>query len=353
MDRGRSDAQEVVEIKTSRYSASHWQTINARLDLNHTRLLVKFTPEQRLQFEEGFQLTQKLIALYNQRKYREAALVGEQALKVRKLLLGEEHPQTIQSMLNLAIMYDLVRDQAHAGPLYRRVLELRKKVVGEHHPDYAFILSSLAYHYNTNGKAALAAPLYRQAMNLRLELFGERDAEYLNTLRQLAYLYKNQGERDRAEELFRQAVAIRKEFYLMAKDGPVGYALSLIDLAAVYREKDDLNRAEALLVEALPWLASDSRLLGVLKDLADVHKGLRRRERRTWERSTPAISSSWTGRRSSGPASRAAGKPPRTRPALAAPMKRCCSSAPRGSPANTGWPSIPASPSSAWTSLPG
>ena len=216
--------QEVIDLKTVLYSPSHWQTINARLYLKNTRRLAKFTPEQRARFDEGFELNEKLIVLYRQGKYREAVLVGQEALKLREQLLGEEHLDTILSIRNLAIMYELTKDQAHAGPLYRRVLQMRKKVLGEHHPDYASSLSELAFYYNSAGKPALAAPLYRQAMNLRLELFGERNLEYLATLRQLAHLYKKLGETDRAEELFVKDVAIRRPFFLGGTGGPWSWA---------------------------------------------------------------------------------------------------------------------------------
>jgi hypothetical protein len=48
-------------------------------------------------------------------------------------LLGEDHPDTLTSMNNLAITYNY---QGHeTEELHLRVLEERRKVLGENHPD--------------------------------------------------------------------------------------------------------------------------------------------------------------------------------------------------------------------------
>ena len=70
-----------------------------------------------------------LANLYSdQGRYEEAEPLYVDALRLHKEKLGEEHPDTIISMNNLAVLY---RKQA----LYVDALRLRKEKLGNEHPD--------------------------------------------------------------------------------------------------------------------------------------------------------------------------------------------------------------------------
>jgi CHAT domain-containing protein len=59
--------------------------------------------------------------------------------------LGEEHPQTLTSVNNLAFLYESQGRYGEAQPLYRRALTARERVLGEAHPDtLATLLNSSA-----------------------------------------------------------------------------------------------------------------------------------------------------------------------------------------------------------------
>ncbi len=53
---------------------------------------------------------------------------------MRRKLLGEEHPDVIVSLANLASALQDLREYAEAEQLYRQVLTLRRKLFGEEHP---------------------------------------------------------------------------------------------------------------------------------------------------------------------------------------------------------------------------
>ena len=65
-------------------------------------------------------------------------------MTTRKRILGEEHPDTLISMDNLASIY---RDQGRlkeAENLEVQVMEVRKRVLGEDHPDTQTSMINLA-----------------------------------------------------------------------------------------------------------------------------------------------------------------------------------------------------------------
>lgn len=50
-------------------------------------------------------------------------------------MLGEEHPDTLTAMGNLAVALDAQGHHAAARRLEERALEARKRVLGEEHPE--------------------------------------------------------------------------------------------------------------------------------------------------------------------------------------------------------------------------
>lgn len=65
----------------------------------------------------------------------EAIQLGEDVVKLRKSTLGEDHPDTLNSMYNLAIDYYKAGRGAEALQLAERLVDLRKRRLGDDHPD--------------------------------------------------------------------------------------------------------------------------------------------------------------------------------------------------------------------------
>jgi hypothetical protein len=71
--------------------------------------------------------------------YREAPLWN----RIRRSVLGKEHPNTVNSMDNLAELYRLQNRRAEAGALYETTIELRRRVLGPAHASTTNVLSAL------------------------------------------------------------------------------------------------------------------------------------------------------------------------------------------------------------------
>ena len=61
-------------------------------------------------------------------------LLGE-SLEGRRRVLGEEHPDTLSSIHNLAVLFKDQARYAEAEPLLREALEGRRRVLREEHPN--------------------------------------------------------------------------------------------------------------------------------------------------------------------------------------------------------------------------
>jgi tetratricopeptide (TPR) repeat protein len=66
-------------------------------------------------------------------------------------VLGGEHPDTAQSLNNLARLYTIVGEYAKAEALYKEALDICQKVLGPEHPYTGASLNNLAQLYEVIG----------------------------------------------------------------------------------------------------------------------------------------------------------------------------------------------------------
>jgi CHAT domain-containing protein/Tfp pilus assembly protein PilF len=208
----------------------------------------KFTPAEQAKLAEATALSIRLVELHAAGKSAEAIPLAEQALDIRKQVLGEMHPDYATSLHNLAGLYDAQGDYAKAEPLYRQSLTIRKQVLGVKHPDYAASLNNLGLLYQAQHNYAKAVPLLAEALPIHKLVFGEKHPYYVASVDNLAGLYKDQGNYAKAESLYLEALAIRKQVF--GEKHP-DYAHSLNCLALLYKDEGNYAKAEPLYLEAL------------------------------------------------------------------------------------------------------
>src|SRR5205807_1216345 len=94
-------------------------------------------------------------------------------LKIHEQQLGPEHPDTANSLNNLAGLYNNQGKYEQAEPLLVRALEIREQQLGADHPDTAGSLYCLAYLYQHQKKYEQAEPLYKRALSIYQQKLGE------------------------------------------------------------------------------------------------------------------------------------------------------------------------------------
>jgi hypothetical protein len=91
--------------------------------------------------------------------YVTARTLQEQVLEVSRRILGEEHPDTLISMNNLAGTLRAQGDLAGARTLLEQDLEVRRRILGEEHPDTLISMDNLAKTLRAQGDLAGARTL--------------------------------------------------------------------------------------------------------------------------------------------------------------------------------------------------
>ena len=164
-------------------------------------------------FSEATQLLNKAGDYLDQSaQYEQAEPLYQRALAIRERVLGPDHPDTADSLNNLAVLYFHRGKYEQAEPLYQRALAIREQVLGPDHPDTANSLNNLAMLYHHRGKYKQAEPLLDRALAIRERVLGPDHPDTARSLNNLAIHYMYRGKLLRATKLlFPEVLAIFKK----------------------------------------------------------------------------------------------------------------------------------------------
>ena len=87
-------------------------------------------------------------------------------METRKRVLGEEHPDTLDSMANLASTFSNQGRWRETEELEVQVIKTRKRVLGEEHPDTLTSMNNLAHTWRSQGCNEDAISLMRKCCQL-------------------------------------------------------------------------------------------------------------------------------------------------------------------------------------------
>ena len=172
----------------------------------------------------------------------------EETLKLQKAKLGPDHPDTLVSMNELALAYQADGKFDLALPLHKETLKLYKAKLGPDHPHTLTSMGNLASAYHDAGKLVLALPLVEETLKLTKAKLGPDHPDTLRSMGHLAGAYQAAGKRDLALTLFEETLKLTK-----AKLGPdhPDTLRSMNSLAAAYLAAGKVDLALALLEETL------------------------------------------------------------------------------------------------------
>jgi hypothetical protein len=180
--------------------------------------------------------------------YPEAQRQLEKALSLRRRLLGEEHPDTLASMGDLAVLYRDQSKRTQAELLLAKVLNVQRRILGADRPETLETAHELAQVYDENGKARLAEPLLTETLKARRRALGEDNPDTLLTMGTLGSLYQEQGKYAEAEHLLTKVLSVQRR--VRGEDHPETLD-TMNSLALLYDNEGKYAQAEPLYSEAL------------------------------------------------------------------------------------------------------
>ncbi|CAM9508051.1 unnamed protein product [Ascophyllum nodosum] len=166
----------------------------------------------------------------------------------RSLKNGEEDPSVITEINVHAVLLYAQGKLDQAEPLLNKVLKLREKVLGPDHVDAAESLINLAVLNNRKGNHTAALPMLQRALYILENAYGNLHAETVACKAWIAETYQKKGEFEDAEAILVEVVALNRQ---ILDEGHPGVADSLSDLAELCRAQGKLDEAEDHHIEAL------------------------------------------------------------------------------------------------------
>jgi tetratricopeptide (TPR) repeat protein len=181
-------------------------------------------------------------------RYNEAETLLGQTLAASEKQLGVEHPDTLEIMYTLALVYTAQGHYDEAEIQYRHVLALREKQLGSEHPDTLNTMYGLAGVYRILGRHSEAEAHYKLVLALREKQLGLEHPATLHIMHGLALVYTVQGRHSEAETQFKHVLALTEKQRGLEHPDTVAIMHSL---ALIYYFDRRYSEAEALYKRAL------------------------------------------------------------------------------------------------------
>lgn len=180
--------------------------------------------------------------------YPEARKHIETALDLRRKLLGEDHPDTLSAMNDLAILYRDEGQYAQAEPLASKVLEIRRRLLGEQNPETLDSMNALGLLYRYEGKSAQAEVLLSNVVEIRRRISGEEDSGTLFAMNSLGFVYQVEGKYTQAEAVLSKVLEVRRR--VTGPEHP-STLFATDNVAIVYYRQKKYAQAESLFAKNL------------------------------------------------------------------------------------------------------
>jgi tetratricopeptide (TPR) repeat protein len=186
----------------------HWQTIDSRYIVERLRRLAALSEQQQQALGESERIYSKARQLQARARYQDAEKAVREVLRIKREVLGEEHPSTAPAYHNLALCLEVQGKYAEALLLAEKALAISRKSLGEDHPrtaeDYRRVASCMGHL----GKYALALPRNEKALAICRKVLGEEHPSTAAACNEVGFCLKAQGKDAEALPYFEKALRI-------------------------------------------------------------------------------------------------------------------------------------------------
>jgi serine/threonine protein kinase len=172
----------------------------------------------------------------------------ETTLGKRRAVLGDDDRNTVETMNDLAVAYWKNGQISRAIPLYEATLAKIRKKLGDEHVDTLTIMDNLAVAHAAAGRPRDAVPLHEKALAKFRETLGDEHPATLITLNNLGRTYEAAGRVTEAIALHERTVEKLKS---RLSDNHPTTLTAMYGLAKSYHRSGQLGRAISLLETTL------------------------------------------------------------------------------------------------------
>ena len=148
--------------------------------------------------------------LFHAGNYRAAIPFAQEALDVRRQILGPKHPDVATSLADVGAMRHANKELAAAEPLLRESLSVRREVSPANDPKLSVALNNMAFVLWEKKDMTGAEAMLREALEIDRRNHGTDHPEVATKLVNLSVLLMDRRQYEAAVPLAREAVEIRR-----------------------------------------------------------------------------------------------------------------------------------------------
>jgi tetratricopeptide (TPR) repeat protein len=174
-------------------------------------------------------------------------------LASRRRLLGDEHPDTLNSLINMGTVLSRQNKFPEAEPYLREALRTSRRVLGDDHPDTLTALHNLGTVMRGEGKLEDARTYLRESYERTRQRLGADHPDTLISLISLGGVLVDERSPEALQLLAPAEAAARHAF---VKDHAVRLGQFLCVLGAARAAGGDVDAAQMNLVEAYEILGA-------------------------------------------------------------------------------------------------
>lgn len=173
----------------------------------HAELVMEYRPIDEVFLQKWAEVLRNAAAYaHGQGNYEEAEQMQRQALDAGEKVLGNEHPDTLIGVHNLALMLQGQSRYEEAEPVFQRALYGQEKVLGKEHPITLHSIGGLAFLFQDQGKYEEAETMDRRALHGLEKVLGKEHSDTLKCVFLLAYSLRQQQKYQMAKPLYERAL---------------------------------------------------------------------------------------------------------------------------------------------------
>ncbi|TMQ90212.1 tetratricopeptide repeat protein [Actinomadura soli] len=163
-------------------------------------------------------------------------------LATQRGVLGEAHPQTLETRRRLA---GVLHDRGHyeaAEREYRTLFDVGRRALGEDHPEVLASRHGIAHILRHRERLVEAENEYRPVIAARRRILGEEDRRTLTSRQEFATVLRDQGRHEEAEAEYR--AVLRTQRQIMSEEDPE-LLNTQYHLASLLHDSGQFDAAEA------------------------------------------------------------------------------------------------------------
>ncbi|KAI5816870.1 hypothetical protein BZA77DRAFT_246013 [Pyronema omphalodes] len=200
-----------MKAGTHLWQSLGWYSESLKLHNRARKLYARLLGEESTKTLMAMHSVGRMLLLSGRPK--EAQELQENVLEVRRRTLGDEHPDTLDVMYNLAITYRKLGGRLNeVQELQEKVLEVWRRTLGNEHPKTLDAMECLAITYRElGGRLKEVQELEENVLEVRRRTLGEEHPKTLDAMANLAITYTELGGRlNEVQELEEKVLEVRR-----------------------------------------------------------------------------------------------------------------------------------------------